>query len=226
MTISAERSAGEHAPQRLPLDHDRILDAAATLLETEGADAFSMRRLASSLDVTPMALYKWFDNREALVDALSARVFDSLTINPDRGGPWDDRVLDVAKELRAGFGRSRSILPLVTDHGQMDILMARTADRILGLLAESGCTGADAVDRFRAIFWTVVGFAFSVDTNPSTPSQRVNEQLTAAVEAIGAESVPTLDAALPSITPVDPDTMFDTTMRMLIDGIAIDLHPS
>ena len=207
-------------PRRIPLDTDRILDAAVALIEAEGATAFSMRRLAATLDVTPMALYKWFDNREALLDALSARVFDALTIPEIVDGPWEDRMLAHAIALREGFDRSRAIVPIVSDHRQMDLLAARMADRILALLAEIGCTGPDAVERFRAFFWTVVGFAFSIDANPSSLSERVHEQLSVAVETIGAENVPTLAATLPSFVAAEGDALFEFTMRLLIDSIA------
>ena len=207
-------------PRRIPLDTDRILDAAGALIDSEGTAAFSMRRLAATLDVTPMALYKWFDNRESLLQALGARVFDALAIPDDRGGEWDRRMLDIAIALRNGFMRSGAILPLVADHTEIDLLMARTADRVLGLLAEIGCTGSDAVDRFRAFFWTIVGYSFSVDSSRHTPAERVQGSLIGAVDRLGTDSVPALAAALPDFTPVDPDALFEFTMRLLIDSIA------
>ena len=61
-----------------PLHRDRILEAAHGLLEEEGWPRFSMRRLAAALQVDPMALYHYFPHREALLQALVARIFAPL----------------------------------------------------------------------------------------------------------------------------------------------------
>ena len=50
--------------RRLPLSRRRILHAARRLVDTEGLDAVSMRRLAAELDVTPRALYRYSTTRK------------------------------------------------------------------------------------------------------------------------------------------------------------------
>lgn len=54
----------------------RFLDAAYELYVEEGAQALSMRRLGLKLGVTAPALYKHFDNKDALVDAIADRGFE------------------------------------------------------------------------------------------------------------------------------------------------------
>lgn len=49
---------------------DRLLDAARTLFDQEGLDGLSMRRIADAVGLTPMAIYKHYANKDALVDAL------------------------------------------------------------------------------------------------------------------------------------------------------------
>lgn len=69
---------------------DRILRAARTIFEAEGADAVSMRRVAESVGVTAMAIYRHFPNREALLKRISddsfaeiAHHWESRSQNPD-----------------------------------------------------------------------------------------------------------------------------------------------
>jgi AcrR family transcriptional regulator len=57
---------------------ERIADAALAILESEGAQAVSMRRIAQEVGVTPMAIYHHYANREALLQALVYREFDQL----------------------------------------------------------------------------------------------------------------------------------------------------
>ena len=54
---------------------DRILAAARELLEGEGADQVSMRRVAEAVGITPMAIYRHFANREALLKAVADAAF-------------------------------------------------------------------------------------------------------------------------------------------------------
>jgi len=58
--------------------HDRIAEAAMRILAKEGADAVSMRRIARAIGITPMAIYHHFPDRDALLQAITAREFDRL----------------------------------------------------------------------------------------------------------------------------------------------------
>ncbi len=61
-----------------PRTADRILSAARTLFEREGAAAVSMRRVADAVGVTPMAIYRHFPNREALLKRISDDSFNEI----------------------------------------------------------------------------------------------------------------------------------------------------
>lgn len=57
---------------------DRILEAARALFENEGAAALSMRRVADAVGITPMAIYRHFANREALLKHISDEAFAAV----------------------------------------------------------------------------------------------------------------------------------------------------
>ncbi|MBV8157271.1 MAG: TetR/AcrR family transcriptional regulator, partial [Dyella sp.] len=61
-----------------PTTADKILKAAHALFDSEGPDAVSMRRVADAVGITPMAIYRHFPNREALLKRLSDDSFDSV----------------------------------------------------------------------------------------------------------------------------------------------------
>lgn len=63
---------------------ERIAEAALAILEREGAQAVSMRRVAQEVGVTPMAIYHHYTNREALLQALVYREFDQLNARVER----------------------------------------------------------------------------------------------------------------------------------------------
>jgi AcrR family transcriptional regulator len=57
----------------------RIARAAEKLVQREGADAVTMRRVAKSVGITPMALYRHFTDRDGLLNALADAGFEELT---------------------------------------------------------------------------------------------------------------------------------------------------
>lgn len=54
---------------------ERIAEATLLILESEGAEAVSMRRVAQAVGITPMAIYHHFPNREALLNSITDREF-------------------------------------------------------------------------------------------------------------------------------------------------------
>jgi AcrR family transcriptional regulator len=55
-----------------------LLEAAADILETEGPDALSVRRIAAAAGVAPMGVYNHFDSKSGIVDALFIQGFERL----------------------------------------------------------------------------------------------------------------------------------------------------
>lgn len=71
---------------------ERLLAAASQLLQSKGADGFSLRELATAADVTTMAVYSRFGGRKGLLTALYIEGFTRLTAYEDsiedRDDPW------------------------------------------------------------------------------------------------------------------------------------------
>ncbi|MFZ0395902.1 MAG: TetR/AcrR family transcriptional regulator [Terracidiphilus sp.] len=57
---------------------ERIYQCALAILEDEGPQAVSMRRIAREIGITPMAIYHHFPSREALLDKVVDTEFERL----------------------------------------------------------------------------------------------------------------------------------------------------
>ena len=62
----------------------KIADAARRLLDKDGADGVTMRRVATAVGITPMALYRHYPNRDGLLNALADAGFVELARKLDR----------------------------------------------------------------------------------------------------------------------------------------------
>jgi AcrR family transcriptional regulator len=89
---------------RNPLSRERIVETSLRLLEEDGWDALSMRRLAQELDVWPMAVYRYFRDKDELVDALVDHAAGAIEL-PDVEGGWRDRLRDLLDAARVTLER-------------------------------------------------------------------------------------------------------------------------
>ena len=63
-----------------------LLDAASELLEQEGPDALSVRRIAAAAGVAPMGVYNHFASKFGIIDALFMDGFGRLSDGAGRCG--------------------------------------------------------------------------------------------------------------------------------------------
>ncbi|MER8185796.1 TetR/AcrR family transcriptional regulator [Kitasatospora sp. NPDC094015] len=88
------------------LSRDRIVRAAVALLDADGVPAFSMRRLAGELDVTPMSVYWYVDNKDDLLELALDEAFGEMVVPPlGEGDDWRAHLRTMAAEYRRCFQR-------------------------------------------------------------------------------------------------------------------------
>lgn len=77
---------------------ERITAAATYLLTEHGAAGVSMRKVAAAVGITPMAIYQYFPDREALLNAVADAAFAELVRrweSADRPVPADARMREM-----------------------------------------------------------------------------------------------------------------------------------
>jgi AcrR family transcriptional regulator len=81
------------------LDLEAVVDAAVSLADDAGLDAVSVRRVAARLGVTPMALYRYVESKDELLDAMADRLYEGLTL-PDPDAEWWHGLAELARSTR------------------------------------------------------------------------------------------------------------------------------
>jgi AcrR family transcriptional regulator len=81
------------------LDLEAVVDTAVSLADDQGLDAVSLRRVASRLGVTPMALYRYVGSKDDLLDAMADRLYESLTL-PSPDANWWEGLAELARSTR------------------------------------------------------------------------------------------------------------------------------
>src|ERR1035438_5433288 len=86
MTTPDVRRAGNGSGK---ITREAVLAAALEIIDRDGADALSMRRLARALDRDPMILYRHAPGKAALLDGVAETVLAQLRVDgaaPDGAG--------------------------------------------------------------------------------------------------------------------------------------------
>jgi AcrR family transcriptional regulator len=78
-----------------------ILQAALKIVDTDGVDALSMRKLAGQLGVNPMSIYHHVENKAALLDGLTRLVTDGARHIAVGDGTWQQQLRNLAYEFRS-----------------------------------------------------------------------------------------------------------------------------
>src|ERR1700761_1154812 len=94
------------------LSRAAVVAAALALLDRDGVEALTMRRLGAELGVEAMSLYRHVPSRDALLDALADRLAPEMDA-PDSGADWAEALRALAAELRAAGRRHPAAFELV-----------------------------------------------------------------------------------------------------------------
>lgn len=144
--------------RRVPVNRNRILDAAIALADTEGMGAVTMRRLGGQLGVEGMALYNHVNNKEDLLDAMLDRVASEIEL-PDAGPNWREIARRRAISAHTVLMRHPWSVALWTASINLGPARMRYLDSALRNLREAGFP-SDLLDRtFHAVENHIVGHA-------------------------------------------------------------------
>ena len=125
--------------QRSALTRDRIVAEALRILDEEGAEALSMRKLAAALGVGTTSLYWHVANRDELIELVVNEINGELDV-PDAGEvpEWREATRRFARSIRSGIVRHRWVV------SELAHLVA----------AVPGPNLSDAMERMLAVFET------------------------------------------------------------------------
>jgi AcrR family transcriptional regulator len=137
-----------------------ILDAAMTIADEKGLDAVSMRTVAERVGVTPMALYRHFDGKVALLDGMVERVVTSM--RPSRlTGAWEERLTSLAEAYRGIARQHPWSAQLLFSRPSVTPDAARVTEFIYAALREAGVPEPHVGRMERLLTTFVIGWAAS-----------------------------------------------------------------
>ncbi|ORB63930.1 TetR/AcrR family transcriptional regulator [Mycolicibacterium tusciae] len=142
-----------------PVTADQILQTAAELIDVDGVDAFSMRRLADQLGVAVTSIYWHIGGRDKLFDALVERLLAQMADLPSDGDNPVDHIASLARSQRKMLIDKQHLLAIAHERDRTPQLFLPIQQRLAAQLSELGITGSDAALVLRAVQVHVISSA-------------------------------------------------------------------
>lgn len=140
------------------LDRQQIIDAAIAMIAVEGESGLAMRPLAARLGVTPMAIYRYFADRDALLLALVECVSEDIDFPEPVGNPAD-RAVDLAVCLHDFFVQHPWMIRLISTGRLASPAGFFFPEGFLSCALDAGLSESAAFSFYRTMFATVLGQA-------------------------------------------------------------------
>ena len=218
MAKGDKSSARAVTPRPRPprLSRERILRAALDVVERDGLAALSMRRLAEELDVWPMSVYRYFQDKDALLDAIAASAAGDVRLSRD-SATWREQIHDLLHEARGAMGATPSELADRWSRAFLTPGALRLSEAALTALESAGFSKEEAATAWRAL-WSYT-FGFAMFALAPTPAEAARVTRTA-IATLPEEDYPTLAGSAAELSvALSDEAEFDRGLEHLLDGL-------
>jgi AcrR family transcriptional regulator len=131
-------------PRNPLLSRERIVVTALRLVDEEGLDAFSTRKLAAELGVSGPSLYNHFPTKDALLDAVVDLVVGEVELDMLGRDPWPDALREWARSYRSALVAHPNLVPALAHGPGRRPHALKLADAVFGALVDAGWPRGEA----------------------------------------------------------------------------------
>ena len=215
-------------PVRRPLTRLSILEAGLRLIDQQGLEAFTMRKLAQELGVDPMSMYRHFENKDALLDGVADLLWGEVAL-PGGDAGWEAILRSMAISLRALARAHPHAYALLCNRQTLPLAMLRLCDVILEQLQRAGFARKRAMEILCTVCSYAIGFAMvELTALPPEPSDRAAEEggtadirrFTQIMRRLPRETPDRLVEVACVLTVCDTEAPFTVGLDLMLTGLA------
>ena len=207
-----------NAKPRERLTRERVIDAALRVMDSEGLDAVSMRRVAREVGVEAMSLYNHVRDKEDLLAGIQQRVFSEFAFHADPGDPYGNGVR-VAHAWRDLMRTHPALIEIMAEKHQAPISIEalRPMEKALEVLRSMGVPDPDVMQVFHAFGGYIQGFVMM--ERQLAFAERDREHFDDVLDQLPSHDLPCLAAAMPYMADCDLDQQFDFGLDLMLQGL-------
>jgi AcrR family transcriptional regulator len=143
--------------RRIPLNRDRVLNAAISMVDEGGVEALSMRKLGQTLGVEAMSLYNHVANKDDILDGIVDFVLSEIEL-PSADEDWETAIRKCAISAHDSFVRHPWACNLVMSSPRVRPARLRYMESLLRRLREAGFSAEATYHAYHALDSHILGF--------------------------------------------------------------------
>lgn len=202
--------------ERIPLNRERIIEAAVAYADEHGLEDLSMRKLGAQLGVEAMSLYNHVANKDDIYDGMIDHVFSKIPL-PDPEADWKIQIRQVGEAAMRSFGEHAWVPYVLMQRGNFGPAALQFMDRTLAVLESAGLSVADQHHAWQMLASHTMGYAFQRGANPTGEIT----DYAAAMQALS--QFPHVGRLAPLLVQCQWDEEYMFGLEIIIDGLAARL---
>ncbi|GAA0723018.1 TetR/AcrR family transcriptional regulator C-terminal domain-containing protein [Dactylosporangium roseum] len=220
------RASKKRPAARQPLSAEAVLDTALRIVDRDGLDGISMRRVAQELGTGAASLYAYFANKDELLEQLLDRVIGDIPLPSAEAADWAAEVKESCWESRAVFLAHRDLVKVARANLPVGPNSLRYTEAMLAVLRGAGIPDRVAAWGMDQLSLVIVADAIEASIHASRGRQTEADAAPWLAEVSGyyanlpRDRFPNLVAMAPVMIEGSGDERFAFAIDLMVDGLA------
>jgi AcrR family transcriptional regulator len=211
---------GRRRVARAPLDRERIVASALRIVDADGVEGLSIRRLAAELGTAPMSVYWHVRDKAELLDLVGEAVLESIEIPPPEGD-WREQLRSVHRAMLEAVLRHPNTADLMIGRARYGRAGIALFERLLTILLGAGLAPPAAFDAYQSMYLFLLGYIATTSRTPAfVETQR---QGVLYLRSLDPGAYPAIGVVAPFVGARVPRDQFEVGLDVVIEGIAARL---
>jgi AcrR family transcriptional regulator len=216
--------AAAEAVRRPALTREVVFATALRLIDADGVEALSMRRLGKALDRDPMRLYRHAESKEALLDGVVELVLAELRV-PAAGEDWEPALRRTAHDFRALAVTHPHVVPLLvtrplsTPLARRPLGTLRPLEGLLELLVSTGFDTRGALYAYRFFMGFLYGHVLNELQERVDDPDETDDVLRLGLHRLPLREFPRLRSLAGALVAYDGARELDEGLDMVLAGL-------
>ena len=201
-----------------PLTRQRVLEAALQLIDQEGLEGFSMRKLGAMLGVEAMSLYNHVESKQALFDGVIELLIVQAPYPEQLDGTPREELWAFAHAFRDVLRAHPRVLPLVATSPLRTKASLVMLDRLLETIHQAQIIGVQSIYTLQCIVGFVVGHTLLGTGTQAVAGLEPGPNGPMVWQQFPADQYPRLHMLLPEIAQWNAEQEFDFGLQALFQS--------
>jgi AcrR family transcriptional regulator len=218
---STSDSTSEERPRREPLSRERIIRTALRIMDEEGLDAVTMRRVGRELGCEAMSLYNHVRDKDDILDGITEEVMREFRV--PEAEDWAASARLAAREFRRLLLAHPSVMTLLIEREKpfTNADSLQVYEYIFELFRSAGLSESDTAQAFHVFGGYILGsVTMELGLMVGGPSDEAHEEAHREMaRMIDSADLPRLREVMPYLIDCDLDRQFDFGLDLMIEGL-------